>query len=410
MSGPRIVFCSNNHIYDASLYDECPYCSKIEAEQKELVATAAPADPYAGALTGADGSVSKDLFSEDPFANDPSAGADAGFPGEPAGLFGPESADEDPYGATVVGTGPAADFGKYEFGDAFGSSAPGNIASGDDTLKRDDGPSGPYGESAESKYGAFDADATIADLSLKQPVPTGWMADTDSGASREDMSEEEESSGADSSAAELLPGADRPEPEVPSGADAPAAEGLSGTGGSEAEAGFSGPAEDPHEKTFPGSPEVASTDVINGLSPENEKRSVKESEAPVSGESDDLFSDEDKWDAFPLKNEGPVRGWFVLQNGVQKDHSVELCKKSMFIYDYDGICLVYSKQMEDMTLLATIEQYKTISILPAPGVPFEVNGEAKRSCGKLLEYMKLLIGSHRMVYVPVNDRLLNGEK
>ena len=62
------------------------------------------------------------------------------------------------------------------------------------------------------------------------------------------------------------------------------------------------------------------------------------------------------------------------------------------------------------TLLATIEQYKTISILPAPGVPFEVNGEARRSCGKLGDYMKLLIGSHRMVYVPVDDRLLNGEK
>ena len=82
----------------------------------------------------------------------------------------------------------------------------------------------------------------------------------------------------------------------------------------------------------------------------------------------------------------------------------------MFIYDYDGMILVFSRQMEDMTLLATIEQYKAISILPAPGVHFEVNGEARRSCGKLGGYMNLLIGSHRMVYVPINDRLLNGDR
>ena len=111
-----------------------------------------------------------------------------------------------------------------------------------------------------------------------------------------------------------------------------------------------------------------------------------------------------------MKYEGAVRGWFVLQNGIQKDHSIELCKKSMFIYDYDGMLLVISRQMEDMKLLATIEQYKTISILPEPGVYFEVDGEARRSCGKLKPYMRLLIGSHRMVYVPIDGRLLNGER
>lgn len=36
MSDPRIVFCENNHIYDASLYESCPYCRKIALEQKEL--------------------------------------------------------------------------------------------------------------------------------------------------------------------------------------------------------------------------------------------------------------------------------------------------------------------------------------------------------------------------------------
>ena len=127
-------------------------------------------------------------------------------------------------------------------------------------------------------------------------------------------------------------------------------------------------------------------------------------------ESDDSYEEEDEWESFPLKNEGPVRGWFVLQNGIQKDHSIELCRKSMFIYDYEGMCLIFSRQMENMTLLATIEQYKAVSILPEPGVPFEVNGEPRRSCGRLGAYMKLRIGSHQMVYVPIDDRLLNGER
>ena len=127
-------------------------------------------------------------------------------------------------------------------------------------------------------------------------------------------------------------------------------------------------------------------------------------------ESDDSYEEEDEWESFPLKNEGPVRGWFVLQNGIQKDHSIELCRKSMFIYDYEGMCLIFSSQMENMTLLATIEQYKAVSILPEPGVPFEVNGEPRRSCGRLGAYMKLLIGSHQVVYVPIDDRLLNGER
>lgn len=36
MSDPRIVFCEYNHIYDASLYESCPYCRKIALEQQEL--------------------------------------------------------------------------------------------------------------------------------------------------------------------------------------------------------------------------------------------------------------------------------------------------------------------------------------------------------------------------------------
>lgn len=36
MAEPKIVFCSNNHIYDAAINDECPYCKKITSEQKEL--------------------------------------------------------------------------------------------------------------------------------------------------------------------------------------------------------------------------------------------------------------------------------------------------------------------------------------------------------------------------------------
>ncbi len=36
MAVPRIVFCPNQHIYDASIYSSCPYCKKIAEEQKEL--------------------------------------------------------------------------------------------------------------------------------------------------------------------------------------------------------------------------------------------------------------------------------------------------------------------------------------------------------------------------------------
>ncbi len=36
MSGPKIIFCSNNHIYDAALHSECPYCRKIAEDQNAL--------------------------------------------------------------------------------------------------------------------------------------------------------------------------------------------------------------------------------------------------------------------------------------------------------------------------------------------------------------------------------------
>lgn len=36
MADPKIVFCSNNHIYDEAIYEECPYCSKIAESQRAL--------------------------------------------------------------------------------------------------------------------------------------------------------------------------------------------------------------------------------------------------------------------------------------------------------------------------------------------------------------------------------------
>ena len=36
MADPKIVFCSNNHIYDQSIHVECPYCSKIAENQRVL--------------------------------------------------------------------------------------------------------------------------------------------------------------------------------------------------------------------------------------------------------------------------------------------------------------------------------------------------------------------------------------
>ena len=442
MSGPRIVFCSNNHIYDASLYDSCPYCSKLDAERKEFFTAAPSEDPYAGAFTGTNGSQGKNPFAENPFAENPFVQPDTGSAGEPADIFGPENADDDPFGATVIGTGSVPAVGRPEFGDSFGTP---------------------------------DSDATIIDVSMRPPVSADMLTDADYG-----------SSGADGQEAEVTSGTAGPLGEVPYGEDGP-----------EAGMGVSGQAEYPPQKIFHNDPESEQTageadtessdeEELQGLKipfftkdgvpdPRNidtsmgmaESMSAVSSEKESAGESEEeagretepkstddpsagtaapdplelpssdsnsfsqkeadpsdpsqtaadayedfnsQFEEEDEWDSFPLKDEGPVRGWFILQNGLQKDHSIELCKKSMFIYDYDGMCLIFSRQMEDMTLLATIEQYKTISILPAPGVPFEVNGEARRSCGKLGDYMKLLIGSHRMVYVQINDRLLNGER
>lgn len=39
MAEPRIVLCPENHIYDAALYSECPYCKKKVHEQKALAKT-----------------------------------------------------------------------------------------------------------------------------------------------------------------------------------------------------------------------------------------------------------------------------------------------------------------------------------------------------------------------------------
>ena len=36
MAEPKLVFCNNNHIYDAAVDRQCPYCRKIEEEQKKL--------------------------------------------------------------------------------------------------------------------------------------------------------------------------------------------------------------------------------------------------------------------------------------------------------------------------------------------------------------------------------------
>lgn len=39
MAEPKIIFCPKNHIYDASLHSDCPYCRKIAEEQNELAKT-----------------------------------------------------------------------------------------------------------------------------------------------------------------------------------------------------------------------------------------------------------------------------------------------------------------------------------------------------------------------------------
>ena len=508
MSGPRIVFCSNNHIYDASLYDACPYCSKIEAERKEIGAP------------------------------------DTGFAGEPVDIFGPSGADDDPYGATVAGTGPAPTGGSDPFGEPFGGAASGSFFSDDMTLKgdyrpfeslegtskRSDGPEAkmsfgtenPEAEAAsgadrpweETSSGADNSEAKAgvsrsaegfpgealqnapesgsevfqidleSDSEVYQNAPESdseafqddpesgpEFLPSDGGAESEPSDEEEipelkipfftkdgvpdprnidtsmglaesmngSSSGEDKespeegeealksfeASEEVLKSPEAGEGAVKSPEEEEAAVKSSDRG---EEAVIKDPVQkdtdDPAASTIPsqplgetlkGSNHPAQNGSAFGESDQSARKeafSAASSEKAEGGywESDDSYEEEDEWESFPLKNEGPVRGWFVLQNGIQKDHSIELCRKSMFIYDYEGMCLIFSSQMENMTLLATIEQYKAVSILPEPGVPFEVNGEPRRSCGRLGAYMKLRIGSHQVVYVPIDDRLLNGER
>ena len=507
MSRPRIVFCSNNHIYDASLYDACPYCSKIEAERKEIGAP------------------------------------DTGFAGEPVDIFGPSGADDDPYGATVAGTGPAPTGGSYPFGEPFGDADSGSFFSDDMTLKgdyrpfeslegtskRSDGPEAkmsfgtenPEAEAAsgadrpweETSSGADNSEADAGDSWSAEGFPgealqtapesgsevlqidpesdsevyqnapesdsEAFQDDPESGpeflpsdgGAESEPSDEEEipefkipfftkdgvpdprnidtSMGLAESMNESSSGEDKESPEEGEEAlksfeaseevlkSPEAGEGAVKSPEEEAgvkssdrgeEAAIKDPVQkdtdDPAASTIPsqplgetlkGSNQLAQKESAFGESDQSARKeafSAASSEETAGGywESDDSYEEEDEWESFPLKNEGPVRGWFVLQNGIQKDHSVELCRKSMFIYDYEGMCLIFSRQMENMTLLATIEQYKAVSILPEPGVPFEVNGEPRRSCGRLGAYMKLRIGSHQVVYVPIDDRLLNGER
>ncbi len=508
MSGPRIVFCSNNHIYDASLYDACPYCSKIEAERKEIGAP------------------------------------DTGFAGEPVDIFGPSGADDDPYGATVAGTGPAPTGGSDPFGEPFGGADSGSFFSDDMTLKgdyrpfeslegtskRSDGPEAkmsfgtenPEAEAAsgadrpweETSSGADNPEAEAgvsrsaegfpgealqntpesgsevfqidpeSDSEVYQNAPESdseaFQDDPESGLEfvpsdggvESDSSDEEEipefkipfftkdgvpdprnidtSMGLAESMNGSSSGEDKESPEESEEAvKSPEADGEAGKSPEAGEEAEKSPEEeeaaakssdrgeeavikdpvqkdtdDPAASTIPsqplgetlkGSNQPAQRGPAFGDSDQSARKesfSAASSQETAGGywESDDPYEEEDEWESFPLKNEGPVRGWFVLQNGIQKDHSIELCRKSMFIYDYEGMCLIFSRQMENMTLLATIEQYKAVSILPEPGVPFEVNGEPRRSCGRLGAYMKLLIGSHQVVYVPIDDRLLNGER
>ena len=475
MSGPRIVFCCNNHIYDASLYDACPYCSKIEAERKEIGAP------------------------------------DTGFAGEPVDIFGPSGADDDPYGATVAGTGPAPTGGSDPFGEPFGGAASGSFFSDDMTLKgdyrpfeslegtakRDDSPEAetffgtehPESESEASQTApesgsevlqidpesdsevyqndqksdseAFQDDPEsgpeflpsdggaesepsdeeeIPEFKIpfftKDGVPDPRNIDTSmglaesmngssSGEDKESPKEGEEALKSFEASEEVLKSPEAGEGAVKSPEEEEAAVKSSDRG---EEAVIKDPVQkdtdDPAASTIPSQPlgetlKGSNHPAQNGSAfGESDQSARKEAFSAASSgeaaggywESDDSYEEEDEWESFPLKNEGPVRGWFVLQNGIQKDHSIELCRKSMFIYDYEGMCLIFSSQMENMTLLATIEQYKAVSILPEPGVPFEVNGEPRRSCGRLGAYMKLRIGSHQVVYVPIDDRLLNGER
>ncbi len=431
MSGPRIVFCSNNHIYDASLYDACPYCSKIAAEQKELVSSTAGVDPAIMHPVGMDETIGPDSFSGD-FSAPPGFGPAA----EPVDFSGPDFGTDDPYAATVVGTG------SFEPFDRTSERSGGTSEPYDKTSERGAGTSEPYDKTSERGAGTFEPEKSIAGTGPEPFAAFEGFPGTDSAI-------EKDLSGTGSSDNNMSAG-------IPEDSAFPgSADGIAdyGTAADSGDADFPEDEIEPDpsdEEDIPGikipfftkdgvpdprnlDTSVGRTEEVGAGTSKSQKEAEKAEEAPASKEAEapaeegisqagsfgeipegdagygEEFYEEDGWDEPLLKNEGPVRGWFILQNGPQQDHSVELCKKSMFIYDYDGMCLVLSGQMENMTLLATIEQYKAISILPEPGVPFEVNGEPRRSCGRLGAYMRLLVGSHRMVFVPVDERLLNGE-
>ena len=162
MSGPRIVFCSNNHIYDASLYDACPYCSKIEAEQKELVSQAALEMPDHAAAKGPEGFADENSLSGN-FAGQPGSG----FGREPADFMGKESMPEDPYGVTVIGTGPAP----AGHGDPFGAETPDQNVSDAGNLNNSAGNSGSYDKTVSSTGGLSGSEkkspGTISDSSAE---------------------------------------------------------------------------------------------------------------------------------------------------------------------------------------------------------------------------------------------------
>ena len=412
MSTPRIVFCSNNHIYDASLYDVCPYCSKIEEEQKELVMSTAAGKP--------DAEPAEESWEIDPFSEDYTVRSDNMSAEGPVLFPVPETENDDPYAETVIGDRKDSPAAETVSENPLDKTVKGNGLPSDAAAENSCGISEDPDEEElqEQKIPFFTKDG-IPDprnIDTSMEFAEGILGKASQEERMTGKVPQEERMTGEASQEERMTGK-VPQEERMTG-EASQIERITGKASQEEDNSADGLDVTVSEKGAWDDAENQAADTISEKPAENpfggsdtlsagRNYSAAASEAEADSEEHGARSDyENEWEQSLLK-EGPVRGWFVFLNGVQKHHSIELCRKSMFIYEYDGMCLVLSEQMENMTLLAAIEQYRTISIIPEAGVPFEVNGEAKRSCGRLVDYMELLIGSHRMVYVPVDERILS---
>lgn len=110
-----------------------------------------------------------------------------------------------------------------------------------------------------------------------------------------------------------------------------------------------------------------------------------------------------------LKNDGKVIGWLVLKNGSNAGHSIEICQKTKYIYEFQGSCITSSESNDEMRLLATIENDDALSIIPGNGVSLTVNGADKTMYRFLCSYDELQLGTYYILYIEIMAHFMKWE-